>query len=161
MDELKLDEFLYGGVNITGFRLISPDSLKFRQAQAEWQKLAPSTFLGAGRGSKLGVSFTVTELPDQGSYRNKDVVGGLHLDRCLLKLSLWFMWGWWKELRNRCCHRIGILVSAIAFATVSGLKSLDMSGRRVLVFEVEWNYSAQNCCGQDLFPGPMQRVREN
>jgi hypothetical protein len=55
MDELDLDEFIHGGVNITGFRLLDPDNPRFAAAQLEWRKLNPSFWFGAGVGSKLGV----------------------------------------------------------------------------------------------------------
>ena len=50
-----MEEFRHGGVNITGFRLLSPDVHKFVAAQREWRRLNANFWIGAGSGSKLKV----------------------------------------------------------------------------------------------------------
>ena len=54
MDELTLDAFKYGGVNITGFRLVSPESKEVQGALRDWSRLNPNYWKGAGT-SKLQV----------------------------------------------------------------------------------------------------------
>ena len=48
MDELDLDDFKHGGVNITGFRLVNPESEKVQSVQREWSRLNPNFWKGAG-----------------------------------------------------------------------------------------------------------------
>ena len=48
MDELDLDDFKHGGVNITGFRLVSPESERVQAVQREWSRLNPNFWKGAG-----------------------------------------------------------------------------------------------------------------
>ena len=53
MDELDLDDFKHGGVNITGFRLLKPDNIL--RIQREWHRLNPKYWKGAGPGMKIKV----------------------------------------------------------------------------------------------------------
>lgn len=59
MDELELDEFIHGGVNITGFRLLDRDTFEIQRIQREWAKLSranPSYWKGAGMDENIRVS---------------------------------------------------------------------------------------------------------
>jgi len=56
MDELELDDFRHGGVNITGFSLLDDNSSSRLLAfQREWSHLDPKYWHGAGRGRKITV----------------------------------------------------------------------------------------------------------
>ena len=48
MDELHLEDFKHGGVNITGFRLINPDDAVAKRTIETWKKLPSSSWPGAG-----------------------------------------------------------------------------------------------------------------
>ena len=56
MDELDLEDFKHGGVNITGFRLVDPDNDLVKQVQREWSRLNPNYWKGAGTDRKIRVS---------------------------------------------------------------------------------------------------------
>ncbi|KAI0218530.1 Glutamate receptor 1 [Lamellibrachia satsuma] len=58
MDELDLDDFKHGGVNITGFRLLKPD--RIRHMQREWYRLNPNYWKGAGPGMKIKLDTALT-----------------------------------------------------------------------------------------------------
>ena len=55
MDELDLTDFLHGGVNITGFRVVLPENEKVQQAQRELRSLRSDKFWGAGPGANITV----------------------------------------------------------------------------------------------------------
>ena len=55
MDEMSLEAFKYGGVNITGFRLVDPEQDIVQQVQSHWSRLNPTAWRGAGTGSKIKV----------------------------------------------------------------------------------------------------------
>ncbi len=55
MDELDLDDFRYGGVNMTGFRLVDPEDDKVQTVQREWSRLNPNYWRGAGTDRKIKV----------------------------------------------------------------------------------------------------------
>ena len=55
MDELDLSDFLHGGVNITGFRVVLPENEKVQQAQRELRSLRSDKFWGAGPGANITV----------------------------------------------------------------------------------------------------------
>jgi hypothetical protein len=55
MDELDLIRFRYGGVNITGFRLIDPEQPSIQSIRRDWQQLNPALWRGAGPGNSLQV----------------------------------------------------------------------------------------------------------
>jgi len=55
IDELDISSFRYGGVNITGFRLIDSDDVIVQAALRDWKKLDPAIWNGAGPDSKLTV----------------------------------------------------------------------------------------------------------
>ena len=55
MDELDLDDFRYGGVNMTGFRLVDPADDKVQVVQREWSRLNPNYWRGAGTDRKIKV----------------------------------------------------------------------------------------------------------
>ena len=55
MDELDLDDFQYGGVNMTGFTLVSMDEEKVQTVQREWSRLNPNYWRGAGTDRKIKV----------------------------------------------------------------------------------------------------------
>ena len=57
MDELDLDDFQYGGVNMTGFTLVSVDDEKVQMVQREWSRLNPNYWRGAGTDKKIKVKF--------------------------------------------------------------------------------------------------------
>ena len=57
MDELDLDDFQYGGVNMTGFTLVSVDDEKVQMVQREWSRLNPTYWRGAGTDKKIKVIF--------------------------------------------------------------------------------------------------------
>ena len=61
MDELDLEDFKHGGVNITGFRLVDPEFKKLSKVQVEWSKLNSNFWRGAGTDKKIKVSkiFTI------------------------------------------------------------------------------------------------------
>jgi len=61
MDELELDDFRHGGVNITGFSLLDDESARLRAFQREWSHLDPRYWLGAGRGRRITVSISDLE----------------------------------------------------------------------------------------------------
>jgi len=56
MDELELDEFRHGGVNITGFSLLDPESSALHSFHRQWSHLDPKYWHGAGRGRKITVT---------------------------------------------------------------------------------------------------------
>ena len=56
MDELDIEEFKHGGVNITGFNLLDMTQPKTMALQKEWSKLNPNYWHGAGNGRKVTVS---------------------------------------------------------------------------------------------------------
>jgi len=56
IDELDVASFRYGGVNITGFRLVDPDDAVVQAAVRDWKRLDPDAWNGAGPDSKLTVS---------------------------------------------------------------------------------------------------------
>ena len=56
MDELDLEDFQYGGVNMTGFRLVNPEDEKVQSVQREWSRLNPNYWRGAGTDRKIKVS---------------------------------------------------------------------------------------------------------
>ena len=56
MDELALEEFRHGGVNITGFALLDKTSPGLRAFEREWTHLDPRYWHGAGRGRPITVS---------------------------------------------------------------------------------------------------------
>ena len=55
MDELDLDDFKHGGVNITGFRLVDPNFATVNSIQREWSRLNPNFWRGAGTDQKIKV----------------------------------------------------------------------------------------------------------
>ena len=62
MDELELNDFRHGGVNITGFSLLDAASPRLQGFQREWSRLDPRFWHGAGRGRRLTVSHTARRL---------------------------------------------------------------------------------------------------
>ena len=60
MDELELDDFRHGGVNITGFSLLDTSSPRLQAFRREWSHLDPKYWHGAGRGRKITVSHYAT-----------------------------------------------------------------------------------------------------
>ena len=62
MDELDLDDFRYGGVNMTGFRLVDPEDEKVQMVQREWSRLNPNYWRGAGTDKKIKVNFSYFKL---------------------------------------------------------------------------------------------------
>jgi len=56
MDELELNDFRHGGVNITGFSLLDTSSPRLQTFQREWSRLDPKFWHGAGRGRRITVS---------------------------------------------------------------------------------------------------------
>ncbi len=57
MEELDLADFRHGGVNITGFRLLSPNGNRFQAVQKDWSNLSSEFWKGAGPGSNLTVGY--------------------------------------------------------------------------------------------------------
>ena len=55
MDQFELDNFRYGGVNITGFRLLRDTGERLRAFRQEWLKLNPTQWPGAGE--RITVSY--------------------------------------------------------------------------------------------------------
>ena len=55
MDELDIESFKHGGVNITGFRLVNPDDERVQTVQREWSRLNPNYWRGAGTDRKIKV----------------------------------------------------------------------------------------------------------
>ena len=51
MDEMDLVRFRYGGVNITGFRLIDPDQPAVQAIRREWRRVNHSVGHGTGSNS--------------------------------------------------------------------------------------------------------------
>lgn len=56
MEELDLEDFRHGGANVTGFRLLRPDSPRTREADREWKKLNLKYSKGSEGGRKIPVS---------------------------------------------------------------------------------------------------------
>jgi len=56
MDELELDDFRHGGVNLTGFSLLDPSSPQLHAFQREWSLLGQRYWHGAGSGRRITVS---------------------------------------------------------------------------------------------------------
>ena len=56
INELDIGSFRYGGVNITGFRLVDSDDVVVQAAVRDWKKLNPSVWNGAGPDGRLTVS---------------------------------------------------------------------------------------------------------
>ena len=55
MDELDLAEFKYGGVNITGLRLIDPARPLVRAMRREWRRLEPRYWDTVGTATTIKV----------------------------------------------------------------------------------------------------------
>jgi len=49
MDELDINDFKYGGVNITGFVIINTSSARYQTAQRYWTRRNPNYWLGDRR----------------------------------------------------------------------------------------------------------------
>lgn len=45
MDELDLSTFIFGGVNLTGFRLVDRKGVSYEETQTEWEKVVKGTHL--------------------------------------------------------------------------------------------------------------------
>ena len=58
MDELELQDFIHGGVNISGFRMVNPDSHIVKNKIKEWKQLNPSRWNGIGKVNSIKVNIT-------------------------------------------------------------------------------------------------------